>query len=238
MKNILCGKKVLITGATGGLGAAISKELGSLECSLFLTGRNRSALETLEQDLSSMAPEIKIFPADLAKKEEMLILEKEVRKTFQSIDVLINCAGVFPVAPIEEATLEEFDACFALNVRAPFFLSKLFLPDMIVQRWGRIVNIGSSSAFNGFKNTSTYCASKHALLGLSRALYQEAREHNVRVVSIHPGSIKTEMGKKVVGQEFKTFLDPKEIAKYLVFNISFDSELVSEEVRLNRLVIQ
>ncbi len=238
MKNILHGKKVLITGASGGLGAAIAKELGTLKCHLFLTGRKHSALEEVAKELSKSTHEVKIFSADLAKENEILALEKEVRKTFQSIDILINCAGVFPVASIAETTLEDFDRCFALNVRAPFYLSKLFLPDMIAQQWGRIVNIGSSSAFSGFKNTAIYCASKHALLGLSRALYQEAKEHNVRVISLNPGSIKTEMGKKSSDQEFDTFMDPDEIAQYLAFTIAWNSEMVAEEIRLNRFVMK
>ncbi|MBX9577423.1 MAG: SDR family oxidoreductase [Chthoniobacterales bacterium] len=238
MKNILSHKKVLITGANGGLGVAIAKELATLKCHLFLTARNRSSLEQLASDLHEISPEVEIFSADLTKEIELKELEKKVRSTFQSIDILINCAGVFPVASISESTLEEFDACFALNVRAPFFLSKAFLPDMMTRQWGRVVNIGSSSAFSGFKDTSIYCASKHALLGLSRALYQEMRDSNVRVISINPGSIKTEMGKKSDDQEFSTFLNPEDIAKYLAFSIAIDSELIAEEIRLNRFVIR
>ena len=108
----------------------------------------------------------------------------------------------------------------------------------MTRQWGRVVNIGSSSAFSGFKDTSIYCASKHALLGLSRALYQEMRDSNVRVISINPGSIKTEMGKKSDDQEFSTFLNPEDIAKYLIFSIAIDSELIAEEIRLNRFVIR
>ena len=238
MKNILSHKKVLITGANGGLGAAIAKELAALKCHLFLTARNHSSLERLAGNLHAISPAIEIFSADLTKETELKELEKKVRSTFQSIDILINCAGVFPVASIADSTLEEFDACFALNVRAPFFLAKAFLPDMMTRQWGRVVNIGSSSAFSGFKDTSIYCASKHALLGLSRALYQEMRDSNVRVISINPGSIKTEMGKKSDDQEFSTFLNPEDIAKYLIFSIAIDSELIAEEIRLNRFVIR
>jgi short-subunit dehydrogenase len=109
---------------------------------------------------------------------------------------------------------------------------------MIKNRWGRIINIGSSSSYSGFKNGSIYCSSKHAVLGLSRALHDELKSKNVRTFCISPGSIKTEMGKISKEQNFETFLNPKEIAKYLVFIISFDSELISDEIRLNRMNIE
>ena len=103
---------------------------------------------------------------------------------------------------------------------------------------GRIVNIGSSSAYAGFKETSIYCGSKHALLGLSRAVYEELKEHNIRTFCISPGSVKTDMGKKVKNQNFDTFIDPKEIAEYVSFVMSFDGSMISEEIRLNRVFIE
>ena len=106
---------------------------------------------------------------------------------------------------------------------------------MVSKKWGRIVNIGSSSSYNGFKNTSIYCSSKHALLGLSRSLHDELKEHNIRTFCVSPGSIKTSMGKRVIGQNYDTFMDPKEIAEFIVYIISFDKEMVSEEIKLNRI---
>ena len=91
---------------------------------------------------------------------------------------------------------------------------------------------------NRFKDTSLYCSSKHALLGLSRSLHNELKQHNVRTYCISPGSVKTEMGRKVKNQDFTTFMDPVEIAKYVAFIILFDDNLISEEIRLNRTFIQ
>ena len=233
----LSGKNVLLTGATGGLGEAIATDLASQDCHLFLTGRSRAALDALTAKLGPAAGRVQVFEADLRDDASLGRLVEQVGAA-GNVDVLINCAGVFPVGGIGETTVEEFDDCFAINVRAPFLLCRAFLPGMAARGWGRVVNIGSSSAFNGFKNTSIYCASKHGLLGLTRALFDEMRSRNVRVVSINPGSIRTEMGTRVPGQDFSTFLDPADVARYLSFVLSFDSELVSEEIRLNRLVIR
>ena len=106
------------------------------------------------------------------------------------------------------------------------------------KKWGRIVNIGSSSAYNGFKNGTIYCSTKHSLLGLSRALYAELKDTGIRTFCISPGSTQTKMGKISNDQNFETFLNPKEIADYVIFIISFDNELISEEIRLNRIKVE
>jgi len=131
--------------------------------------------------------------------------------------------------------VDDFEKCFSVNVRAAFVLCKEFSQGMISKKWGRIVNIASSSAYTGFKNTSIYCSSKHALLGLSRSLHSELKEHNVRTFCVSPGSIKTPMGKSVVGQSYETFLDPSEVAELVVRLISFDSEMISQEIQLHRM---
>jgi len=234
----LQGKNVLLTGATGGLGRTIAYELASHGCNLFLTGRNLAQLESVAAGLKSCNSRVEVHSADLAKSADLHNLVEYVQSRVEAIDILVNCAGIFQIGPVTDVTLDAFDLCMAVNVRAPFFLCHSFLPAMVAKGWGRVVNIGSSSAFTGFKNTSIYCASKHALLGLTRSVYEEMRNKKVRVFSINPGSLRTEMGKLVLEQDFTTFLDPQDVAKYLAFLISFDSEVISEEVRLNRFVIK
>lgn len=238
ISDVLRGKNALVTGVNGGLGHAIAQELAGQGCNVIVTSRNAQKLEEIAADLRKSKAKIDAIPCDLADQQAVAQLIEQAQRLVPQIDILINCAGLFPVASIADATMADFELTFAVNVRAPFQLSKAVLPAMKAKAWGRIVNIGSSSAFNGFKDTAIYCASKHALLGLSRSLYNEVRGQGVRVISVNPGSIRTEMGKKVRGQTFDTFLDPVEVAQYVVFTIAFDAELVSEEVRLNRLVTQ
>lgn len=236
--DVLLGKTALVTGVNGGLGLAIAQELAGQGCNVIATSRNLAKLTESVLQLKKSRVRVEEIPCDLSDKQAVTALVMQAQQLFPQIDILINCAGIFPVGPLANATLDDFELCFAVNVRAPFQLSKALLPQMKAKSWGRIVNIGSSSAFNGFQDTAIYCASKHALLGFSRSLYHEVRSHGVRVISLNPGSIRTEMGKKVQGQSFETFLDPVEVAQYAIFAISFDAELVSEEIRLNRLIVQ
>ena len=228
-----------LSGATGGLGLEIANELVKNGYNLFLTSKSEKSLKTLKNNLISINSnsEIHYCSGDLNQVSDIEKIIHNCRKHFSSIDILINCAGIFVVKSLKTSSLKDFETSFNVNCRAPFIFSKEFSKDMISKKWGRIVNIGSSSSYSGFKDTSIYCASKHAMLGLSRSLYNELKEKNVRTVCISPGSIKTPMGKKVKNQNYEDFIDPKEISKILVSVIQLNNEMVIDEIRLNRMKI-
>tara|TARA_B100001750_G_scaffold216396_1_gene201000 strand:+ start:430 stop:1149 length:720 start_codon:yes stop_codon:yes gene_type:complete len=229
-------KNCFISGATGGLGKCIAKQFAKNNYNLFLTSTKTSSLKKLKKELISVNQNIDIFyqAGDLSRTGDLERIAKSAMKKFDPLHVLINNAGVFPVKYIEKTSLSDYQNCFDINVRAPFYFSKIFSAGMKNKKWGRIVNIASSSAYGGYAKTSIYCASKHALLGLSRSMLQEFKKYNIRTYSIAPGSIKTPMGKKVENQNFETFIDPEEIAKFIIDLISFDNEMISDEVRINR----
>jgi len=225
------GRTALITGASGGLGRSIAKTLASNGVKVFLSGRNSDELKSLCFELNEMCNGFLV--ADLSDANEIVSLVEKTKP-----DILVNCAGIFPVSSLEETSLKEFDECFSINVRAPFLLSKLCVPFMKEKGWGRIVNIGSSSAYAGFPNTSVYCSSKHALLGFSRSIFHELKSENIRTYCVSPGSIKTEMCKNVKGQDFDTFMEPEEISNFILEIIQYDGNMICEEVRLNRMFTQ
>ncbi len=242
MNQILRGKNCLITGATGGLGKEIAKEFAKNGCNLFLTGRNSEKLNSLKNELENSVNGIKIDfeDADLSDDDEIQKLIEKAKNTFVNIDILVNCAGVFPVKLLSDSTVEDFENCFGVNVKAAFVLCKEFSQGMISKKWGRIVNIASSGAYNGRSKTVVYRASKHALLGLSRSLHSELKEYNVRTFCVSPGPIKTSMGHDIVKNEnpderFDSFMNPNEIAEFIAYLVSFDNEMVSEEIRLSRI---
>ena len=233
-------KNCLIVGASGGIGNEIAKKMSELDCNLFLVGKNKNKLSALKKEITNKNKTIKIEfgLVDLMDEQSISNLIKKIRKEFGTIDILINTAGLFIVKPLQNSSIQEFDECFRINVRAPFIFCKEFSKDMKKRRWGRIVNIGSSSSYSGFKNGTVYCSTKHSLLGLSRALFAELKEYGIRTYCISPGSTKTKMGRLSKDQNFETFLNPNEVAEYLAFVISFDKELISEEVKLNRIKIE
>lgn len=239
--KVLKGKNCVISGATGGIGKEIAKVLTKYHCNLFLIARNNEKLGKLKKELQSLSNNgIKISSksADLTKLGDVKNVIKKIRNDFSTIDILINCAGVFILKSLSENTLMDYEKCFNVNIRAPFIFCKEFSKDMVDKKWGRIINIGSSSSYTGFKKGSIYCSSKHAILGLSRSLQSELKEHNVRVLCVSPGSTKTGMAKISTDQDFNTFLDAGEVAEFVVFLMLFDKEMVVEEVRLNRMIIK
>ena len=240
MNTILKNKNCLVTGATGGIGKEISKELASNSCNLFLTSTNNTKLIKLKNQLKKINKNIKIefLSADLTIQEDITELIGTINEKFSSIDIIINSAGIFMIKSIEKSTIDDFEKSINLNVKLPFILCKEFTKNMIKKKWGRVIMIGSSSSYSGFDKGSVYCASKHSILGLSRALNAELKKKNVRVLSISPASTQTNMGKISTEQDFNTFLNPKEVAQYITHVISFDNEMIVDESRLNRITIK
>ena len=239
--EILENRNCFITGATGGIGRCIAMKMAENKSNLFLTSTSIPKLKNLKEEIESLyGNKIKIYygHGDLNEIKDINNIITLVREKINTVDILVNCAGLFVLKSLFDSNLEDFDATFNLNIRAPFIFSKEFSKDMIKNRWGRIVNIGSSSAYIGGKETSLYCASKHALLGLSRALHDELKKNNIRTYCVSPSGVKTEMGKLIKNQRYDTFLDPKEIAEYVAFICSFDGEMISDEIRLNRMVLE
>jgi len=239
--KIFENKNCFISGATGGIGSQIAMEMAKNGCNLFLTDTSIAKLKALRNQIQrSHGKKNKIFYAkgDLNRIQDINKIINVVKKQMGIIDILINCAGIFVVKDFLKYSLNDFQKNFNVNFRAAFMFCQAFSKNMIKKRWGRIVNIGSSSAYSGCKRTALYCASKHALLGFSRALHDELKKYNVRTFCVSPSGVKTEMGKLVENQDFDTFLESQEIAKYIAFIASFDKGMVSEEIRLNRMVIQ
>ncbi len=217
----LKGKNVFLTGATGGLGKEIAKILTEEKCNLFLTATNQKRLDKFAKELGK---NVKAKRGDLREIEDICGLITCAKKTFGNIDILINCAAVFKA---------KFNAIFTINVEAPYLFIRGFSKDMKKNKWGRIVNIGSTSAYMGVVGSALYCATKHALLGLSRSFYKELNPYDIRVFCLSPGSIQTNMGKSIKG-DWNTFLEPKEVAEYIVNTMKYDKQLITEEVTINR----
>jgi len=234
--KILEGKNVLVTGATGGIGFSICKLFSYFGSNVFATGRNKDKLKLLSRSI----PDIVTYCSDLSSLKSIEDLNKKVYKDSSGIDILVNNAGFFSIVPMDKISNIEYNKFFNINVRAPILLSSFHSSYMKNKLWGRIFNIGSSSCYNGGKDTSLYCSSKHALLGFSKSISDELKDYNVRVVNLSPSSTKTDMGKVplVTPQDYNTFINPDEIAEMLVFLCCFNDNMEVRELLLNRVRVQ
>jgi len=237
MKNILINKKCFITGATGALGFELARLFAKSKCKLFITGKNHSKLISKYKKLKFEFPKEKIFfkQCNLSSSKEINLLCNLVLKKLKNVDILINCAGIFSIENLNRVNSKKFDEIFAVNVKAPIIITKNFIESMRLNRWGRIINIGSSSSYEGFEKTALYCSSKHALLGFSRSIYNEYKKYGIRSLIFSPGSIKSKMSKKIKNQDYRTFLDAKDVAQVILSNIQFNTQLVIPETIIKRI---
>ena len=173
-RHPLAGRRVLLTGAAGGLGRALASAFSMAGCPLFLTSRSAERLRGLADDLAAApttsAPVLGAV-ADLRAPAEVAAIAERAESELGGVDILVNNAGIFLARPLAECGLEDYEELFAVNVRAPFLLARTLVPGMARRQWGRVLNVGSSSSYAGYADTALYCASKHAMLGLSRAMF-------------------------------------------------------------------
>lgn len=189
---------VLITGAGRGIGRAIALALAAKGHTTILTARTMTELEDVKQEIESKNGKAFIYSCDLTSRDAITSLLASVKNEVEHVDILINNAGVAESSKLEDTTDEFWQRTFAINVDAPFFLSRGIVPDMKKTGKGMILNIASTAALEGFNYTSAYTASKHALLGLSRALAVELRKSNISVHTICPGFVRTDILTKSV----------------------------------------
>ena len=183
-----------MTGAGRGIGQAIARALAREGCRLVLVGRDATALQrTSALCRADGAANTEISPRDLTERGALAGLCRSAG----AVDLLVNNAGSAPSAPLERTDDALWDATFALNVFAPFALCRAVLPGMVERGHGRIVNVASTAALEGYAYTAAYVASKHAVLGLTRALSAEVRqrhpEADVTVNAVCPGFTDTDL---------------------------------------------
>lgn len=184
---------ILVTGASRGIGKAIAIELAEAGHSIALVARNEEALTMLSREIEKAGGIAIAFACDITDPERVEELRLNVTATLGPLDVLINNAGVAPSFKLEDTTDEQWHSTFATNVDAPFYLTRAFATELKSSKPGRIVNIASSAALEGFAYTAAYTASKHALLGFSRAIAKEFARSGVVVTTICPGFVRTDI---------------------------------------------
>lgn len=190
-------RHAMITGAGTGIGEAISRQLHTEGYRVTLVGRRIEPLETLSASLGEGS---QAATGDVTDRPNVTAAFSAARERFGDIEILVNCAGIAPTAPFHRVDFADWQRTMDVNVNGVFHCSQIALESMLSKGWGRIINIGSVASLRGFPYVSGYCASKHAVLGLTRALALEVATQGITVNAICPGYVDTDIVREAISE--------------------------------------
>lgn len=181
-------KLALITGGANGIGLATGENLAQKGYDLFLIDKDLPNLEIAKTSLLTHGTKIEILNLDLSDGKNVLEVISKTVANFE-VDALVNNAGVGFARTVEQTTLDEWDLTFDVNIKATFIMCKVIIPQMIKNGGGVVVNVASAGAVVGLKNRVAYCASKSAVLGLTRCIAADHALDGIRINAIAPGTV-------------------------------------------------
>ena len=188
-------RHALITGAGTGIGEAISRQLHREGHAVTLVGRRSEPLEALSQALGKQSFAV---TGDVTDRSEIESAFEAAKVQFGDVEILVNCAGMAPTAPFHRVDFADWQRTMDVNVNGVFHCTQLALESMLENNWGRVVNIASVASLRGFPYVSGYCASKHAVLGMTRALALEVATQGITVNAVCPGYADTDIVRNAI----------------------------------------
>jgi NAD(P)-dependent dehydrogenase (short-subunit alcohol dehydrogenase family) len=215
--TLLSGRVAIVTGASSGIGRAIARELAAAGCRTVLAARSTEALESLQETIVHEGGEAHAAPTNLLAINELEALVRTTVEKYRGLDFLINNAGWGRKAPVSRGKIEDWENTFRVNLLAPMILAKLVLPMLTDQKRGAIVNVSSISGRAGQAGSAAYAASKAGLIAFSQSLYEEVREHGIKVAAILPGFVDTPMIPPVRGLDRSRMIRPEDVAQAVAF---------------------
>jgi len=233
--NTLKNLTALVTGAGRGIGRAMALALAEAGVRVLVTGRTAETLADLAQEINGSGGCCDFAVADLADPQVPAQLVEKTVARFAQLDILINNAGILPPAPVSEISIADWDRVMAVNARAPFLLCQAALPHLRRSRRGSIIQISSVAGERGYPNQGAYTASKHALVGFSKVLAQEVRPDGIRVHTILPGGVDTDMTAGInTGMAADELMRADEIADMVMFLLTRRGNAMIDAVRIRR----
>ncbi len=222
-------KRILITGASRGIGRAIAEKLATQETMLLLHGRDSAALAETQSAIEQRGARAEIVACDLS--DPNAVKEMADRIAGEPLDILVNNAGVAVVKPLADVSLGDWQRAMAVNVTAPFLLTQKLAS--AIPRGGSIVNILSVAARTGFPGWSSYSTTKFALEGFSQSIREELRARGIRVINIYPAATATEIWKGVEGEwPLEKMISPADVADAVGFALERPPGLLIENISL------
>ncbi len=211
-------KVALITGASKGIGKAIAIQLAKNQFDICVVGRSVKDLLSLIAELEGYGIKCSFVACDLSHTDSFTHVIDEVIRVHGQLDVLINNAGLASSVSVADTSVDDWDRIFAVNARAPFFLSQAAVPFLKQSNSPFIINIGSVVGFKGYANQAAYASSKHALAGFTKVLAKEVQPDGIQVHLISPGGVNTEMVREMRPDiDTEKLIQPEEIAELVEF---------------------
>lgn len=228
-KNPLVGRVAWITGGGGGLGRSTALALARAGCDIALLDRATGAVDETAQLVRALGRRATSGLADVADRPSVEAALVAVRATLGPVAVLVNTAGIAEASPLLPPDDALFDRTMATNVRGPWVVSTACVPGMKAAKFGRIVNVASISALEGSRYTAAYVTSKHALLGLTRAMALDVAKDGITVNSVCPGFLDTPMTERTLGKIIATTGRSREQALADVLATARQTRLISPD---------
>jgi len=211
----LKNQTAVITGAGKGIGRAVAEALAAEGVHLGLIARTASDLESLSGELKEKyGVNVFVQAADVSVRTEIEAAVQALHEQLGAIDILINNAGIASFGKLVDMDPEEWERIIRVNLMGAYYTTRAALPFMIEQNSGNILNVASTAGERGFATGSAYCASKAALISMSEALMQEVRKSNIRVVTLNPSTVNTELATNnnlPIGDEDR-MMQPEDVA--------------------------
>ena len=210
-RKALAGRVSLVTGSTSGIGLGIARALAAAGSDIVLNGFGKP--ESIADAQSQIAAlDVRVFhsAADMSKPESIRKMIETTLAAFGRLDILVNNAGIQHIAPLQDFPPEKWDAIIAINLSSSFHTSRLALPSMIENKWGRIVNIASAHGLVGSPFKSAYVAAKHGIVGLTKVIALETAEQGITCNAICPGYVYTPLVEAQIDGQAKAHGIPRE----------------------------
>ncbi|GGF13927.1 putative oxidoreductase YoxD [Halobacillus andaensis] len=221
------GKIAYVTGAGRGIGRAAALELAREGVNVGLIARTESRLKEVAAEAEALGVKASYATADIAEMNEVDEAVSHLRNELGAADILINNAAISSKGSFLEIEPEDWKKTFEVNVFGTYHVTRAVLPDLIEKDKGDIINISSSNGLKGTAGSTAYSGSKFAIQGMTEALMQEVRRHNIRVFTMNPSLVATELafGDKLDEQDKEKYMQPEDLAEYMVAQLKLHQRI-------------